>query len=343
MPIFDQPHGGNHKSSRSESWLPELLSESKNAGTPCALVNFQLFSFISRPQPHSVLYPYSYRSAATIMSSFTTLAPEIRSLVYNELLQSSLSSEKRIVYECHCLKRCTPPCSHDRMFSVLSKRGQVKVPKTMERLVHLADIGDLLNLAATCHRLRSEILGLAWSNADIHIRSTNDKSETLIGYATNIFTNRLSPGCCNLIRTLHIDVPERTWKPDQMRALSTLVRDRLPEFKTLKVSIRRLGAYEHLRHPQQALSALANFPFHVAIIVRNNFSCNPFVILAMFLSPDGSVAAAVKRRDRSDQAHLDAVRSRGQKRRKLKLKREKKDLLVDILDATAAMRSLALG
>lgn len=196
---------------RSEYLLPELLPESKqHAGTPRALVNFQPLSFISRRQPHTVPYSYSYRSATSNMSSFTTLAPEIRLLVYNELLQSSLSGKKRIVYDCRCLKRCAPLCPHDRMFSVLSKRGQVTVSKTMEPLVHLADIGDLLNLAATCHLFRSEILVLAWPNADIHIRSINTKSENLIGNATYIFTNRLSTGCCNLIRTLHIDVPERT-------------------------------------------------------------------------------------------------------------------------------------
>jgi hypothetical protein len=37
--------------------------------------------------------------------------------------------------------------------------------------IHLADVSDLLFLAATCRLLRSELLALAWSNADMTVRS----------------------------------------------------------------------------------------------------------------------------------------------------------------------------
>ncbi|KAG9654338.1 hypothetical protein KCU64_g7281, partial [Aureobasidium melanogenum] len=157
--------------------------------------------------------------------SFTALPPEIRSVVYTILLHDTLSNKKRLIYDGACPDCCTTSCqepeTHDKVLPFGSRKFNAHTFPHKTLYVYLADFGDLLRLAATCKLLRSEILGLVWSNADIFIKS-NNLTKTL----THIFDDYLSTGCCKFISTLHVEIPrpvqEQPDGPDHTKQIVNL-------------------------------------------------------------------------------------------------------------------------
>lgn len=96
--------------------------------------------------------------------SFTNLPAEVRSLIYGFLLRDAVSECKYIVY----YGRQGDMDKRVFEFFCREQRGLLFRDRNSTYARHV-DISNLLKLAATCRLLRSEILFLAWSNADICI------------------------------------------------------------------------------------------------------------------------------------------------------------------------------
>lgn len=147
------------------------------------------------------------------MLSFLDLPPEVRLAIYRILLQSTLARNTRILYSGTNPLRCgdTPHCiRHKQPFEHIARGlvsfldARIIYARDIDRAkynIHLADIDDLLFLAGTCRLLRSELLALAWSNADIHIESPESYNEL-----DCIFYERLTSESCSFIRTLQYNV-----------------------------------------------------------------------------------------------------------------------------------------
>lgn len=146
--------------------------------------------FIKFPYSHqrpSFLYPTSALSCHfhllrfTAMPSFLDLPPETRVIFYDSLLSSSRSSKERILAGVNNFHL-------ERASGLVRKKSVYRVQHDHIRFdgsrstflwgmigarcnIHLADVSDLIFLAATCRLPRSELLALAWSNADMAVRS----------------------------------------------------------------------------------------------------------------------------------------------------------------------------
>ncbi|KAG9604701.1 hypothetical protein KCU77_g710, partial [Aureobasidium melanogenum] len=264
---------------------------------------------------------------ANMVSSFTALPPEIRSLVYNSLLHDTLSNNKRLIYDGACPECCTTSCqepeTHDKVLPFASRKFNALTFPHKTLYVHLADFGDLLRLAATCKVLRSEILGLVWSNADIFIKS-NNLAKTL----THIFDDCLSTECCNSIRTLHVDIPRPTQEqpsPDDTKQIVKLIHHRLPQLEKLILFLGKDQSRFSLRFPQVAMSVLASLPSRISVEFRNHGQYRFSLRLRYTTGPQVSRESL----NNQDKACLDAIRSRREKRKQKKAEKKRRDEAVD--------------
>ncbi|KAI5237843.1 hypothetical protein E4T43_07827 [Aureobasidium subglaciale] len=201
------------------------------------------------------------------MSSFTDLAPEIRTSVYNLLLRDSLANNQRILYygrnplRGHQLSQTSGRCK--RQYTLNTLERITFVPEVEARsVVHLEDIDDLLNLAATCRILRSDILAMAWSSADIYVWS-----DTLIKDLTCIFGHRLSTECCAFIHTLRLDIGERKWSLSAVNKTASLITSCLPQLQSLFLMIDYRSDFRRANEPS-SLMALAGLPPQITVIFR---------------------------------------------------------------------------
>jgi hypothetical protein len=177
------------------------------------------------------------------MLSFLDLPPETRMTVYNILLKSSLTGNMRILYTGDDPLRCvsgTNSVRHRLSYNTQQDRiafiGNriIKTQDTIDAECHInyAEIDDLLSLATTCRLLRSELLTLAWSNADISV-----SSPTLTTDLHCIFYNRLSSNACTFVRTLQVGIEEWAWSPQEIKNIAGLIRRRLPQLEQLTWNI----------------------------------------------------------------------------------------------------------
>jgi hypothetical protein len=179
------------------------------------------------------------------MLSLTDLPPEIRLAIYKLLLQSTLAKTTRILYSGNNPLHCgdTPHCiRHNQPFFRSKPNGEICFRdariiwgcdiRRAKYNIHHADLDDLLPLASTCRLVRSDLLALTWSRAEIHITSPELYDELRC-----IFYDRLTSESCNFIRTLAIDVHENDWLPSETRKIVGLIRRRLPRLEQLTVNV----------------------------------------------------------------------------------------------------------
>ncbi|KAH0361455.1 hypothetical protein KCU65_g8719, partial [Aureobasidium melanogenum] len=307
-------------------------------------------------------------------SSFTALPPEIRSIVYNLLLHDTLSNNHRLIYDGFCpsciTTTCQEPDKHAKVLPFASRKFNAdKFPRTA-LYVHLADFGHLLRLGATCKVLRSEILGLVWSNADIFIKSDN-LAKTL----SHIFDDCLSTDCCNFIRTLKVDIPTPfKEQPDHTKQIVRLIHHRLPQleklilypgregprhrlgfsrmaqsvFASLPPRIREDQIRSSLGFPHIGLSVLASLPLRISVEFRSygNVRSSPPVsrpqpgIIPGFGFNPRPVRECPNQRDNE---LLHAVRSNREKRKQKKAEKKRRNEAVDGVEGTVETHSFGLN
>ncbi|KAH0155143.1 hypothetical protein KCU67_g8836, partial [Aureobasidium melanogenum] len=282
------------------------------------------------------------------MLSFLDLPPEIRSMIYKMLLQDTFAKDTRILYfGDNPLRSGVDPdrIRHKQPFERICSQGDIEFLNTKsilarhiamaEYIIHLADIDDLLFLAATCHLLRSELLALAWSNADVRVASPETYNELHC-----IFYDRLTIESCNFIRTLQLNVDGRKFLSPVTRKIVGLVRNRLVQLQQLTVCLfETYGAFEPYLSP--GVAALRSLPLHITVHLRYYTSIGSRNILCVFHR------GIFRRRDKSKNTRLQSLRTKVslivQKRKEERAKQEQGDQTLDVLEATVEMRSLMVG
>jgi hypothetical protein len=178
------------------------------------------------------------------MLSFTDLPPEVRKAIYKIQLQSTLKKTTRVLYGGQNPLRCgdTPHCiRHNQPFKRNIPTGQIRFLDARiiyardiygaKYRIHHADLDDLLRLASTCRLVRSDLLALIWSRADIQVASPELYTELHC-----IFYDRLTSESRNFIRTLEIDIHDADLVPSETRKIVGLIRRRLPNIERLTVN-----------------------------------------------------------------------------------------------------------
>lgn len=174
------------------------------------------------------------------MLSFISLAPETRMTFYNFILQSCLMSNKRIFYFSDSglhQRELSGAVRHKLPFTIrenhLTFNGTKAITEfditNAECNIHLADTDDL---RSTCRLVRSEVLALAWFNADVSITSP-----ALLLDLHYVFVHRLSSNTCSFIRTLQIKMDERAWSSREARKIVGLVHTRPPQLEELVMNV----------------------------------------------------------------------------------------------------------
>ncbi|KAH0285112.1 hypothetical protein KCU62_g7796, partial [Aureobasidium sp. EXF-3399] len=282
------------------------------------------------------------------MLSFLNLAPETRMTVYDFLLQSAFMSNKRISYiSDNALHQRDPPGAvrYKLTFRIrenhLTLKGNNAIKKqnvaNAECNIHLADIDDLLGLANTCRLLRSELLALAWSNADISITSP-----ALLSDLHYIFIHRLSSNACAFIRTLQIKIEDYAWSSRDMKQVVGLVHNRLPRLEELVLNcpIRAQPSKRSIKPRNDSLVALRGLPREVTV----SFHCWRTQHRSI-LGGSGDSSPMPKWSKNMD-AHFKNIRygldMKSQKRRDEQARKEQGDQIADILGATVELRSLGM-
>ncbi|KAI5198581.1 hypothetical protein E4T39_06673 [Aureobasidium subglaciale] len=229
------------------------------------------------------------------MAFFTDLAPELRLIIYDHLLQDAFASNKRVVYSFEdgqqtdvelmnmlsifegddsdldednvpvtAWTRDTMEYEQDRtvritsLVDVLFRYG----PDVRKRAVHHVNIDDLLAVASTCRLVRSEVLRIAWSNADISVYTPENGFKDDIQY---IFGHCLSEETCKMILTLYIDVGKSDWSAACVSETARFITKRLPNLKVLTIAISHrytTGGDEVL---DTGLMALTSLPLTISI------------------------------------------------------------------------------
>lgn len=277
------------------------------------------------------------------MSPFLALPPEIRSIIYKILLQSALASRIRILYSDNNPRSSwvlSHSMRHKQPFKRLN-RGQIEFLDTTSLRafaihvarynIHLADIDDLLFLASTCRRVRSELLPLAWSNADVCI-----KSPVMYTELRCVFYNKMTSEACDFVRTLYLNVDQDTWVPAESNKIVKLIINRLPRLEQLTVDI--LMIYDLYDHSLGcSVEALKNLPLRIAVELRHHDHSMP---------SDG-YSEATERKDKMSNEYLQVLRMNislvRQKRGEEQSKKKQGDQASDVLKATVEMRSLMAG
>ncbi|KAI5235308.1 hypothetical protein E4T43_09375 [Aureobasidium subglaciale] len=109
-------------------------------------------------------------------------------------------------------------------------------PEVRKRAVHHANIDGLLALGGTCRLLRSEVLPIAWSIADISVYTPDNGFMDDIQY---IFGHCLSEQTCKLIRTLYINVGKSDWSVACVSETASFITKSLPSLGVLTIAISR--------------------------------------------------------------------------------------------------------
>ncbi|KAK6005707.1 hypothetical protein QM012_007349 [Aureobasidium pullulans] len=229
---------------------------------------------------------------------FTALSAEIRSLVYDILLQDTLSSNERLIYYGSCPKpqACNLP--------------------TGKLYVHLADFSNLLRLAVTCKLLRSEILIIVWSNANIFI-----KFDDLARIMTHIFDDCRSTKCCHFFRTLQIDLPRLPKEPDDIREIVKLIHRRLPQLEELTLSLYADKFRMSTPLAQATMSIVASISSRISIRFRNHDLRDKLLEPQHYTT---KLAVVCEHVDKKDKEHPENVVSKLQKRRQRRIEKKRK-------------------
>ncbi|KAI5204696.1 hypothetical protein E4T39_03473 [Aureobasidium subglaciale] len=269
------------------------------------------------------------------MSPFTGMAPEIRTSVYNILLHDSLINDQRILYygrnplRGHHTSQTSGRLKRQYLLDAQDRIAFVPGSKA-RRVLHLDDIDNLLNLAATCHLLRSDILAMAWSNADIYVGS-----DTLFKDLTCVFKNRLSTECCAFIRTLRLDIGEEEWSLSQVNKTAGLITSCLPQLQSLFLATTH-GSVVRERDRPSGLKALASLSPHVTVIFRYNL--RPSIFEAMQRA--GSVRAWADQENERSFTELLTLRTKSHRRRKMRAEKELRNEVGSFLQDTVVLRAL---
>ncbi|THY22634.1 hypothetical protein D6D01_06242 [Aureobasidium pullulans] len=222
------------------------------------------------------------------MSSLFNLPPEVRRIVYDEMIRDALASDKRIIY-----------CDHDSQYDELYRaivekptmwfRSKMKFGTDhqgridlltedtsssagtiaygtciLDTAIHHANIDALLALASTCRQLRAEVLHHAWENADIRIFTRDD---TYLEAMVHIFEMHLSTEVCELIRTLFIEVGE-CWMPWDVSEIAQFIMRRLPNLKHLIVAVARRNTEDWDLDFEIGLKVLSILPFSIDVEIE---------------------------------------------------------------------------
>lgn len=278
------------------------------------------------------------------MSSLLSLPPETRTNIYNVLLQSSLASETRILYLAKnsrhhqgvsgSLRRRISYKTNGRILTFGNRDNDGQPSDTMETTtsVHLADVDDLLFLANTCRLLRSEILAIAWSNADISFRPA-----ALSRNLQHVFFNRLSSNTCSFISSLQVETLEMTFAPQGMTKTTSLIRQRLPHLQQLVINIptRLVQAAVTGNTFDATLMVLRGLPPAIEVHFHSYFAFSSPVVFTEMRMQSSHIAlnarfATLRAQDRQ----------RAQGRRNKQAKRKQEDRVAGMLEATIELRAL---
>jgi hypothetical protein len=284
------------------------------------------------------------------MLSFLSLPPETRIIIYDLLLNSSRSSNARILAGVNNFRRegTSSLVRHKSVYRVHQDhiRFDGSGSTFLWRMIgarcniHLADIGDLLFLAATCRLLRAELLALAWSHADMAVRSP-----TLYMDLHCIFYDRLPHQICTLFQTLQIDADKDAWSPQQKFATSGLILRRLPHLKKLVVYIPRRVSSSHKKgHGRMlTLATLRIPPLRITVKISHYIAKEDYKDYMGYLT---LTDLQNRRREWNKSAGnwLFILRARvnwlRQKRSARHMRRKQEDQVADILEGTVELRSL---
>lgn len=280
------------------------------------------------------------------MSSFLDLPPEIRSMIYKMLLQDTFAKDTRILYfGDNPLRSGVDPdrIRHKQPFERICSQGDIEFLNTKsilarhiamaEYIIHLADIDDLLFLASTCRLIRSELLALAWSNADVHIKSPGNYNE--LHY---VFYDRLTSQSCNHIRTLHFNIDYCQWSPSETIKIIELICTRLPQFEQLIVN--GFFSFGHGGEPfAPGVAVLKTLPPHIAVELRTTPVAK--------LRSRTNRPRILGRKNKHINGHLQYLRmefgSLRQKRQEKLARMKQGDQMCEALEATVEMRSLMVS
>jgi hypothetical protein len=286
------------------------------------------------------------------MSSFLDLPPENKVIIYDFLLSSTRSSKEGILAGVNNFHR-------ERTSGLARKKSVYRVQQNHIRFdgsgstflwrmigarcnIHLADVSDLLFLAATCRLIRSEFLALAWSNADMTVRSP-----TLYMDLHCIFYDRLPYQICTFMRTLQIDADKDAWSPRQMLTTSGLVLRRLPHLKHLTVYIPRRGfGVPKLGYGRTlTLVTLRNLPLRIKINIFHYIAKEDYKKFMRNCTLEGLHHLRHQWNKLAEDWLFDLRARDGfkdYKRRIRQSKRMQEDQVADVLEATVELRSLSM-
>jgi hypothetical protein len=281
------------------------------------------------------------------MPSFLDLPPETRMAVYNILLGSSLLNTTRVLagakddQRLECLKILCSIGQDDMLYDdtgtyVLWHYVGIRCN------IHFADIDDLLHLASTCRLIRSELLALAWSNADITVRS-----HTLYMDLHCIFYDRLPYHICTFIRTLQLDARKDAWLPQQMAATCGLILRRLPHLRQVVVYIPRrvFGTHKKGYGRMLTLATLQALPLRITVNILHYIAPGDY---DSYMRDHTRQEFHNFRRNwnKSADRWLGDLRARAdrmrQKRRAKHVKTEQDGQVAGILEVTVKLRSLGM-
>lgn len=223
------------------------------------------------------------------MSSLFNLPPEVRRIVYDQMVRDAHASDKRIIYCDHhsqydesCQAIVEKPTmwfrskmvfetDHQGRIDLLTEDGTFSAGTTVygtcipDTAIHHANIDALLALASTCRQLRAEVLHHAWENADIRIFTIDD---TYFEAMVHIFEMHLSAEVCELTRTLFIEVSDDCWMPCEVSEIAQFIMRRLPTLKHLTVAVARRDTEDWDLDFEIGLKALSILPFCIGVEIE---------------------------------------------------------------------------
>jgi hypothetical protein len=165
----------------------------------------------------------------------------------------------------------------------------------------------------------------------------------------------MSSDSCRLIRTLQFDIDERLCSPSEIRRIAGLVRRRLPGLEQLTVviimSFQSFNRRMDNNYLTPGLAGLGILPLHVTVKFRYHTTYHAVSRSSVhaprnsqpapnYLNPYERAGGWAATTLRAIQIELSLI---GQKRREEQAKRERRNQVCDILEATIKLRSLVVG